>query len=314
MATEEDNFDIDIYPDGGAGDDNYDDDEHTFTVDDPDAEKPKQMVAEATDYSERTSDGTHKGSTSRSNSQQGVKRKQDDREVEPGATVALMLDNLHWWTSEDDVRGWLNEADTEDDLVEISFNEHKVNGKSKGQAYVSFGSPQASTAAKQRIQQLTETLHSSRNFSVAFTSSSHNPYKTMPKDAPARAKEDRSGAYNTRGGYPRGDSSSYRGRGRGYERGGYNNRNFSGPAGGYNNGAFQNNQNNQNNQNMGMMGNNFGFTRGGMSSMRGNTVAMRGGRGGNMNNMMPMGFNPMMAGMGMQGESTCPSTTGTDLP
>ena len=305
MATEEDNFDTDVYPDDGAADDNYDEDEHTFTVDDPEAEKPKQTATEAAHHDATTSAGAQEGSVSRPNSRQGVKRKQDDRKVEPGATAALMLDDLHWWTSEDDVRGWLNEADTEDDLLEISFNEHKVNGKSKGQAYVSFDSPQASTAAKLSIQQHTETLHSSRNFSVTFASSSHNPYKTMPKDAPARAKEDRSSAYNNRGGYPRGDSPSYRGRGRGYERGGYNNRNYSGPAGGYNNGAVQNN--------MGMMNNNFGFNRGGMGNMRGHAGGMRGGRGGNMNNMMPMGFNPMLAGMGMQGGSFCPNITGTDI-
>lgn len=66
--------------------------------------------------------------------QQGVKRKEgaDDRSVDPGATSALLISDLHWWTCEDDIRGWANQSRCEDELKDITFNEHKVNGKSKG--------------------------------------------------------------------------------------------------------------------------------------------------------------------------------------
>lgn len=67
--------------------------------------------------------------------QQGTKRKQgedDDRPMDPGATAALMINDLNWWISEEDVRGWANQSGCEDELNEITFNEHKVNGKSKG--------------------------------------------------------------------------------------------------------------------------------------------------------------------------------------
>ena len=66
--------------------------------------------------------------------QQGVKRKEgsDDRDVDPGATTALLISELHWWNTDDDVRGWVNQARVEDELKEITFSEHKVNGKSKG--------------------------------------------------------------------------------------------------------------------------------------------------------------------------------------
>jgi hypothetical protein len=66
--------------------------------------------------------------------QQGVKRKEgsDDRDVDPGATTALLISDLHWWNTDDDVRGWVNQARVEDELKEITFSEHKVNGKSKG--------------------------------------------------------------------------------------------------------------------------------------------------------------------------------------
>jgi hypothetical protein len=66
--------------------------------------------------------------------QQGVKRKEgsDDRPIDPGATTALLISELHWWNTDDDIRGWINQAQVEDELKEITFSEHKVNGKSKG--------------------------------------------------------------------------------------------------------------------------------------------------------------------------------------
>ena len=67
--------------------------------------------------------------------QQGMKRKQgadDDRPTDPGATAALMINDLNWWVSEEDIRGWANQCGCEDELNEVTFNEHKVNGKSKG--------------------------------------------------------------------------------------------------------------------------------------------------------------------------------------
>jgi hypothetical protein len=67
--------------------------------------------------------------------QQGTKRKlgeDDDRPMAPGATAALMINDLNWWISEEDIRGWANQGGCEDELNEVTFNEHKVNGKSKG--------------------------------------------------------------------------------------------------------------------------------------------------------------------------------------
>ena len=65
---------------------------------------------------------------------QGTKRKEgaDQRTIEPGATPALLITELQWWHTDDDVRGWVNQAGCEDELIDVTFSEHKVNGKSKG--------------------------------------------------------------------------------------------------------------------------------------------------------------------------------------
>lgn len=64
--------------------------------------------------------------------QQGVKRKGDDRPIDPGATTALMVSDLNWWNTDDDIRGYARAGHCEDELKDITFSEHKVNGKSKG--------------------------------------------------------------------------------------------------------------------------------------------------------------------------------------
>lgn len=66
--------------------------------------------------------------------QQGVKRKEgsDERPVDPGATTALMVSELNWWNTDDDIRGWVRQVGCESELKDITFSEHKINGKSKG--------------------------------------------------------------------------------------------------------------------------------------------------------------------------------------
>lgn len=81
--------------------------------------------------------------------QQGVKRKEgsDDRPIDPGATTALLISDLNWWNTDDDVRGWVNQAQVEDELKDITFSEHKVNGKSKGYGQSHFDETLADSEA-----------------------------------------------------------------------------------------------------------------------------------------------------------------------
>ncbi|KAF2192467.1 hypothetical protein K469DRAFT_311973 [Zopfia rhizophila CBS 207.26] len=269
--------------------------------------------------------------------QQGMKRKQgedDDRPLDPGASAALLINDLHWWINEEDIRGWANQSGCEDELVDVTFNEHKVNGKSKGQVYVQLQSPQAATALKHQLESFYKDQSHTKKPTAVFNPAHINPFKTLPKDVPARDKNrgDRSSSGNY-GGNPGGGSGgggnynrfggnrgNFNNRGNMNSNMGFQNRNFSGPAGGNMGGGMggYGGPGPMNTFGSGPMGggmNNFGNfnNRGGMmgGGMRG-AMNNRGGRGGNMGigNMgggmnMPMGGNMMgmggMGGMGMGG-------------
>ena len=161
MAAEEDNFDIDIYGDGGDDDPNEEPENGMKTEETSDQAvqptEPRLVAADHLSANGQAADSDvkneHEGndvaqkiaSTDESGADpvqlpkqapqtQGLKRKDgsDDRYVDPGATTALFVSELHWWVNDDDIRGWANQSQCEDELEDITFSEHKVNGKSKG--------------------------------------------------------------------------------------------------------------------------------------------------------------------------------------
>ncbi|KAI4110633.1 MAG: hypothetical protein LQ339_001209 [Xanthoria mediterranea] len=345
MATEEDNFDIDIYGDGGE-DYQQEAPESTDTEKPPlpgshDAESartgtetsptshshvngydgqqdpnPESHDAEQSDVAQKiaSTDDTARDPLQlpkQAPQTQGLKRKEgsDDRYTDPAATTALFISDLHWWVTDDDIRGWANQNQCEDELEDVTFSEHKVNGKSKGQAYVLFKSPQAATATKQKIESFGEGQQYSKKFTVSYTNPFTNPFRTLPKDGPMRNNNTTS----SRGGQSFGGSgsmsaqqgyNSYRGRG-----GGYNNRGAMNSMSNYNRGGYQQPMSGGYQgstmggfQGMSTMQPYGGFpNRGGMmNNMRGNTMGMRGsGRGGmGGNGMMGMPMGGMMGGMG----------------
>ncbi len=194
------------------------------------------------------------------------------------------------------------------------------------QAFIELSSPQAATAVKHKIESFGAGQQYAKKHTVTYTSASSNPFRTLPKDAPARGKDgprerdNRSttsnfnspggmggganpaplnyGMNNMGGGGFRGGRGGYNNRGAPMQNmnGGYGNRSFSGPMptpqGGFQGppmGGFQG----------GPMGgmqqfNNFHNRGGMMGGMRGGPTGMRGGRGG-------MGPNGMMSGMPMGG-------------
>lgn len=163
MASEEDNFDIDIYGDGGEdygqgvtqeevkADEKPDEAPESMETIPPASSEPppsgqtedigvkQEVQIEQSDVAQKIASTDQSAPDpvylpKQAPQAQGLKRKEgaDDRFVDPGATSALFVSDLHWWINDDDVRGWANQSQCEDELEDITFSEHKVNGKSKG--------------------------------------------------------------------------------------------------------------------------------------------------------------------------------------
>jgi hypothetical protein len=150
MATDDDNFDIDIYGDGTynanePGEFKQDDSE--LVLDAPE-NQPQPSTGPSNDANQENPTSTQGQQVNNNGAPsapqqpsnhglpappQGVKRKEfEDQSVDPDATTALLISDLSWWITEDDIRGLANQAGVEDQLKDVTFSEHKVNGKSKG--------------------------------------------------------------------------------------------------------------------------------------------------------------------------------------
>ena len=267
--------------------------------------------------------------------QQGTKRKSptDEEPLEPGAVQALIVGELDWWVTDDVLRGWAVACAIEPQLKDVTFSEHKVNGKSKGNVFLEFDTAAAAQAVKHHVESLLSSKDNpaGKKYTVYYQAPSVNPFKNPPKDHATREKGQQHsggrggmssgqsfgggrGGFQNRGGFNRGGAGGYNN-----SRGGYNNNN-SGSTGGFNNsggshmggaGAFNNSMGGFNNA-MGGFNRRGGFGanamgagagamgRGGFNPMMSMMGNMMGGMGG-MGAMGGMGGMPNMANMGMMG-------------
>ncbi|KAI9227907.1 MAG: hypothetical protein DHS80DRAFT_31347 [Piptocephalis tieghemiana] len=99
--------------------------------------------------------------------------------LDPGATVALTVTELQWWTSEEDLREMAKEVQQDQAVKEIAFSEHKGNGKSRGIAFMLFSSATSAQAVKRHLE--SKTI-GEKSVQAIFTHQTTNPYKTGPKD------------------------------------------------------------------------------------------------------------------------------------
>lgn len=145
----EEDFDIDIYGDAGPEGESRQEDANAQAYEGNSAitvangsnnstnhaNNQNSYEADAQDNNQTSSSTQDRSSSTPAQPhQQGVKRKEgpDDRPIDPGATNCILLSELSWWTTDDDIRSWVKQAACEDELKDITFSEHKVNGKSKG--------------------------------------------------------------------------------------------------------------------------------------------------------------------------------------
>lgn len=113
------------------------------------------------------------------------------KNTDPNVQNALYIGELNWWASDEDLRKEALSAGIQISLNDVTFSEHKVNGKSKGVAYVELSTQEEAQQLKRYFEE--NDFQFKKCLVTMTTSANGNPFKTLPKEAPPK---DRAGGNN----------------------------------------------------------------------------------------------------------------------
>ncbi|GAA5862535.1 hypothetical protein JCM1840_004216 [Sporobolomyces johnsonii] len=107
----------------------------------------------------------------------------------PAATVtggggnkmtAVYIGELHWWTTDANIVELAQLAGVTINLRDVSFSEHKVNGRSKGVAFVATGAADKAAQIKRYVE--SNDFQGKRMTAQLAYGGSGSPFKTLPKE------------------------------------------------------------------------------------------------------------------------------------
>ncbi|WVR05198.1 hypothetical protein IAU60_002210 [Kwoniella sp. DSM 27419] len=96
---------------------------------------------------------------------------------------SVVVHDLHWWTNDQDLASLCHDLRIKVELGDIHFLEHKVNGKSKGQAAIKCESKEDALKLHQHLQ--TQLFQGKKVSSALASSVVGNPLLPANQDFPA---------------------------------------------------------------------------------------------------------------------------------